>query len=104
MVLVDVQGRNPLEELVIKAMGQVLETFPLTWICPRFPYRSKLHNHIGGGEDKLGQCNESLEQGSGFGLWTWCHARNGAFSQEGSHGKGVYAKPEHPGLGAVVIG
>ena len=76
----------------------------LPWVCPGFPNYAQLHDHIGWGEDKLGQCDEPFEQGSGLGLGSGGHARNGAFADQGSHGEGVDAEPENPGLGALVIG
>ena len=103
VVLVDVQRRDSLEDLCIQRLCQVLEPFPLPWIGPCFPHHAKLHDHIGGSEGELGQGDQPLEQGAGFGLGTWCHARDGAFPQEGSKGEGMDAESKHPGLGPLVI-
>ena len=40
VVLVDVQGRDSLEELVVKALGQVFEPFSLPWVRPSLPHHS----------------------------------------------------------------
>ena len=82
MVFVDVQGRDPLEKVRIQTIGQVLEPFALPWIGPRLPHHPELNNHIGWSEDELGEGDQPLEQGAGFGLGTWCHARDGALPQE----------------------
>ena len=98
MIFVDVQGCDPLEEMRIQSMGKVFETLALPWVGPCLPYHPELNHHIGGSEDELGEGDQALEQGSGFGLGTWCHARYGAFSQERSKGEGVDAESKHPCL------
>ena len=100
----DVQRRDALEELDVKTLGQIFEPFSLPGVCPSLPYHSKLDNHIGGSKDVLGQGDEALEQGSGLGLGSGGHTRDGAFADEAAHGEGVDTESKHPGLGALVVG
>ena len=100
----DVQRRDSLEELDVKALGQIFEPFSLLWVCPSLPHHAKLDHHIGGSKNVLGQGDESLKQGSGLGLGSGGHTRDGAFADEAAHGEGVDTEAKHPGLGSLVVG
>ena len=100
----DVQRRDAAEQLIGKPMDQVEEAFSLLWVGPCFPYGAQLHYDIHRGEHKLGQGEQSLKQGPGFGLRSNRHSCYGALPDKCSQGEGVYTEAEHPGLSPFVIG
>ena len=97
-VFVDVERGDVLVEVFLNTSSEVFKPLSLSWVCPSLPNRPKLHHHVDWREDMLGQREEALEKGSGFGLGAWSHAGNGSLAQ------GVDAEPENPGLGARIVG
>ena len=87
LVLVDVQRGDAAKELFWQVLYQIAEALALSRIGPCFPHRAKLDNRVYRCQDILGQRGQSVEECSGFGLWSWWHTCDGAFADQGQQSR-----------------